>query len=1280
MRWIEVDRSDEIDQEIVSGLIVMLDEKNELVKKFRTARDRFEKDNVVELDIFLKVSKATDGRENRPGPSNEVAGILVGDQEETDQSRDVIVDEIKLGLQRIPNIHPKLMALQYPLLFPNGEDGFHLGLKYEATEEQRGKTRESITLKDYYAYRLQVRHNEGMSPRLGGRLFQQYIVDAFSTIEQARLWWYRTHQTTLRSELYSHICDTIRSGDLDKTNLGKSFILPAGYVGSKRYMQQNFQDALAVCRHIGHPDIFLTMTSNPMWPEVIEMMKLIPYGTPVDNPDIIARVFKLKLNQLLHDIRQESFFGTCIGVMYVVEFQKRGLPHVHMLIWLDSESKVKLKRDVDKFVSAEIPDPQIDPAGYEAVKQFMIHGPCGPEFPKSPCMVNHKCSRHFPKKYANSTTFDDSGFPVYKRTNSGITVKVRNAQLDNQWVVPYNRDLLVKYQCHINIEICCHARNIKYLFKYCLKGPDRATIEIRGSRVTQKTKPDDPVDEIQQYFDGRYICGAESAYRTFGFDIHYRSISVERLPFHLPGKRSCTWRSDEPLKKVVNREKSRRSKLEAFFHLNTIDPNAREYTYDEIPKHYVWHDSLCSWNPRKKGFQIGRLTYCHHSSGDVWYLRMLLSRIKGPVSFEALRTIDGKLYNSFQEAANHYGFLNDDNEWHEVIAECAKCGFAAQIRQLFVHIIVNSQVNDIFKLWSSHIESLTDDILQQRRKSTGNPLLILSDEEIQNHALADVHKLLKAVGKSLSDYPMLPQPPPIYLNIGTNNLILDETNYDVVAMQNEFDKLIENCNEDQMKVFEEIITAVEKEQGGVFFVYGSGGCGKTFLWRTLIHKLRSQRKIVLPVASSGIAATLLPGGRTAHSRFKIPIILDDFSVCNIAHDSDIAALIKETSLIIWDEAPMTHRYAFECLDRTLRDLMKSVDPQRYHQPFGGITIVFGGDFRQVLPVIPFASRADVVNASITRSRVWKFCKVFTLNRNMRLGQSDSEERNEVLRQFAKWVLSIGDGSFSNVDKSKDGITEFDIDLPDGYCNMSDSNSVEKIVDAVFPDLQKMYHSPQYLAERAILTPTNKTAAEINSVIVDKLPGEAVSYYSRDEAQEFGGSESDFPMCFPSEYLHNFNMPGVPAHELILKEGAMVMLMRNLDQTVGLCNGTRMVVTKCLKHSVQCEVICGSSAGLRFFIPRIECCPSDTKLPFKFIRNQLPLQICYAMTINKSQGQSLSFVGLYLPKPVFSHGQLYVAISRVTSPEGLRIFIDDDLGRCSRRTENVVYPEVFYSLR
>lgn len=165
--------------------------------------------------------------------------------------------------------------------------------------------------------------------------------------------------------------------------------------------------------------------------------------------------------------------------------------------------------------------------------------------------------------------------------------------LDNQWVVPYNRDLLVKYNCHINVEICCHARSLKYLFKYCLKGHDRATVEIRGKkRRTDKDEyVDECEDEIQSFFDGRYICAAEAAYRIFGFIIHYRSLSVLRLSFHLPGKKNCTFRSNEPLQKVAAREKEKMTQLEAFFFLNANDDNARKYLYDEIPQYYVWNES-----------------------------------------------------------------------------------------------------------------------------------------------------------------------------------------------------------------------------------------------------------------------------------------------------------------------------------------------------------------------------------------------------------------------------------------------------------------------------------------------------------------------------------------------------------------------------------------------------------------------------------------------------------------------------------------------------------------
>lgn len=541
---------------------------------------------------------------------------------------------------------------------------------------------------------------------------------------------------------------------------------------------------------------------------------------------------------------------------------------------------------------------------------------------------------------------------------------------------------------------------------------------------------------------------------------------------------------------------------------------------------------------------------------------------------------------------------------------------------------------------------------------------------------------MKSIGKSLKDYKQLPQPPAAYMQVGSNNLVNEETSYNIDQMKDDHKTLLSNCNADQLKVFNEVMNSVENNHGGLFFVYGSGGCGKTYLWKTLISKLRSESKIVLPVASSGIAATLMPGGRTAHSRFKIPIFLDDCSMCSIGHNSDIAELIKRTSLIIWDEAPMQHRYAFEALDRSLREIMKSIDETLFHKPFGGITVLLGGDFRQILPVIPRATRGDIVSACITTSRLWDVCKTFQLNVNMRLIKGNNATEVQRLKRFAQWVLDVGDGKLMNPNLGSGEESEYDIEIPSEFCNHDLRNSesvVEHMISTIYPDFVENLNNPKYWSERAILTPVNQTVSHLNSLIVDKIPGDSFSYFSVDTADDFGGTESDLNRAFPPEYLNSISIPGLPSHELKLKVGVVVMLMRNLNQTLGLCNGTRMMVTKCLKNCVECEVICGTYTGTRHFIPRMELCPSDTRLPFKLIRKQMPLQICYAMTINKSQGQSLEMVGLFLPKPVFTHGQLYVAVSRVTSPDGLKIFIDSEDGHSTNITENIVYKEVFYKL-
>jgi hypothetical protein len=157
-------------------------------------------------------------------------------------------------------------------------------------------------------------------------------------------------------------------------------------------------------------------------------------------------------------------------------------------------------------------------------------------------------------------------------------------------------------------------------------------------------------------------------------------------------------------------------------------------------------------------------------------------------------------------------------------------------------------------------------------------------------------------------------------------------------------------NSDQKSVFDTIIERVLSGSPGFFFVCGHGGTGKTFLWNAIITNLRSKKKVVLAIASSGVASLLLPRGRTAHSRFKIPFDINDASTCNVRRGTMLAELIQVASLIIWDEAPMIHRRCFEALDRTMRDILSEQDPANDVLPFGGKPAVLGCDFRQILPV------------------------------------------------------------------------------------------------------------------------------------------------------------------------------------------------------------------------------------------------------------------------------------------------------------------------------------------
>ncbi|WOH06885.1 hypothetical protein DCAR_0626314 [Daucus carota subsp. sativus] len=267
------------------------------------------------------------------------------------------------------------------------------------------------------------------------------------------------------------------------------------------------------------------------------------------------------------------------------------------------------------------------------------------------------------------------------------------------------------------------------------------------------------------------------------------------------------------------------------------------------------------------------------------------------------------------------------------------------------------------------------------------------------------------------------------------------------------------------------------------------------------------------------------------------------------------------------------------------------------------------------------------------------------------------------------MLQIGNGSnYDDIDREL-------VKIPPDLCGDPCEDPMKAIIQAIYPSLLQKYNDPEYLTERAILTPKNETVHELNEMIMSTIPGESRTYLSSDSICKASMKTEHNDQLCTSEFLHSLKFPGVPNHDIQLKEGTPVMLLRNLNQTEGLCNGTRLLITRLGKWSIRADIISGTHVGQNVTIPRIIMSPTDSKLPFKLNRRQLPVSPCFVMTINKSQGQSLKHVGLYLPNQVFGHGQYYVAISRATSRQGLIIMNADKEMADRTFVKNIVYKEV-----
>jgi hypothetical protein len=908
---------------------------------------------------------------------------------------------------------------------------------------------------------------------------------------------------------------------------------------------------------------------------------------------------------------------------------------------------------------------------------------------------------------------------------------------------------------------------VKYLFKYITKGQDRAEVAVvpaagdappgqvpagAGGDAMPQAR-----DEIKEFVDGRYVCACEAAWHLLGFGMHSQSPPITRLPVHLPAQQIVTFNVDNGLDAALAAAR-KDTPLTAFFEFNRVakmmwqlalatnpaapKPVALDKNYPEFPTIAVWDQKEKVWKERRRGTAASRIYYVNPSDVERYALRLLLCHVPGPTSFAYLRTTvntetrESVQHATFQAACLARGLLQDDSEWEQCLEDVNIHATPAQLRGTFVDILAYNAVSNALELWEKFKEPMTEDYLH--RAKLQNPQREF-DDQLFGQTLRELDRLLLNCGnrKSARDFGLpvieMHRLPGVDYNAQEGHALIDDekAKYPVEQQQEIRDRVVPLLNEGQRNAFGPVVEKalagqVNLNGNNVFFLDGLAGGGKTFTYGAMAAAVRAEGHVAICVASSGLAAQLLPGGTTAHSRFKLPVAgLSATSPSYISKQSGLAELIRTARLIIWDEAPMMHRHLFELLDRTLRDIMSKVNPQLEHVPFGGKVIVMGGDFRQLLPVVPRGTKSMTVDAALKSSSLWQHVQVLLLHENMRVKklqeEGASEETVAKFVAFSDFLLALGNGTAMAVNE----------DAPEGYVTIPKSmcctgETLKDLISDVYgglEDCQSDAELKSFLKARAILTPLTADVDEINYEMNMKMDLKANAleegaeegvpapirrkvYLSADSAassehersqrraqqaaannnvqqqqaapngqQQEGQQQQLAGHIYPVEYLNTLNFSGVPPHRLCIQVGSPIILLRNLSN--GLANGTRLMVKRLMDRAIEAEVLTGPREGETVFITRLTITPSDVdSLPFVLRRRQFPIRPAYAITINKAQGQTLECVGVYLPKDVFAHGQLYVGISRVGDEN--RIFVLSP--RCAPNEDgisvmNVVYQEV-----
>ena len=548
-------------------------------------------------------------------------------------------------------------------------------------------------------------------------------------------------------------------------------------------------------------------------------------------------------------------------------------------------------------------------------------------------------------------------------------------------------------------------------------------------RVDEDGQPR-PRNEIREFQDMKSIGASEATWRIFEFPMSERYPAVKRLPIHLEKEQPVYFHEDESIMEAL--ERSEITELTAFFKYNSDHPETNT-PYIQFPEKYKYEDK--KWNIRKQGSHtLGRVYSIHPSKGEIFYLRMLLSdttlnHSAGKISFEDLRTVDNVQYDTFKDTCRALGMLQDDQMWHSVMEDARTQNLTMQMRELFIVLMTFTDLSDPKALFDTFDDAMSEDCEHQLLPLDNTVRLLLRwmllidiDERLQSSGNGGLFSIIGTVTDEMRERVAIARRQH-RLHYECRE-IREELTYDHdemaaalnIAQNGEGPETKGKFTPSQQAVFNAVKAAVDGTTiHKQIFIDARGGTGKTHLLNRILYSIRTHdaEAIAIAVAFTGIAAQLLQGGRTFNSRFKFPLKPDAKATCNISKQSGLAKLIKKAKVIVWDEAPMSHKILLEGLDRTLQDLMGTT------VPFGGKVIVLAGDFRQLPTVIQKGSRAQIVSASFKKSCLWKNFKIMKLEENMRIRNSGNDQK---LVDFDNWLQQLGDGQLPSIEEDDSYIT------------------------------------------------------------------------------------------------------------------------------------------------------------------------------------------------------------------------------------------------------------------